>query len=266
MSGTTHTVRTLRSQLQALGVRAGDGLFVHASMRAIGHVDGGSASVVEALLQSVGDQGLLGMPGFCHDAYAPSDLDRASDPTKVALAEYEVPGFDPAWSTAAGMGAIAETFRTWPGTQRSLHPTTSVCLNGPGSEAYLSPHAAAWSTGPASPFGRLRDRFNMKILLIGVGWNRCTPLHTAESYATHKRLKTRRFKSGPGRSLWMETPDVADDLDRLFPRVGEAFEQTGAVSTGPLGEAVARLCPYDDLVSFATAWIDDENRRTGARH
>jgi len=84
----------------------------------------------------------------------------------------------------------------------------------------------------------------MKILLIGVGWNRCSALHTAETFAQHKRTKMRRFKNGGPNGSWIETPDVADDMNRLFPAIGEAFEKTGAVSFGKFGGLNARYAIF----------------------
>lgn len=264
MAAAFHIHADLRADLAALGVQWGDGLFVHASMRAIGHVVGGPRTVVEALLEAVGEAGLIGMPGFSSDACFPADLDRSTlTADEVAEVEAAVPGFDAAKSPTAGMGVIAEMFRTWPGTKRSGHPTVSICLNGPDAGDYLGTHERAWATGERTPLGRLRDRRPMKVLLIGVGWNRCSALHTAETLAEHRRTKTRRFKdtSGP----WAETPDVADDMNRLFPAVGDAFEQSGGVAFGAFGDAECRMCGFRDLVDFARDWIDAANQRSGDR-
>lgn len=260
------TQSSLARDLHDMGLSAGDGVFVHASMRAIGPVHGGAHSLISALFDVVGQGGLIGMPGFSDDAYPPADIDvQEMSPEEIAQRERAVSGFDVDQSPTSEMGVIAETFRTWPGTKRSAHPTTSVCLNGRHADQLIEPHAAPWATGASSPFGRLRARSDMKVLLLGVGWHRCTVLHTAEASAIHRRLKTRRFKSGPGDALWYETPDVADDLGRLFPLVGEAFVATGRVTRGMIGNAQALLCGYDDLISFASQWIDAENARSGAR-
>lgn len=262
-----NTKTSLINDLRKLGVSEGDGLFVHSSMRAIGETDGGVNSVIRSLLEAVGEHGLLGMPGFSKDAYPPADIEYGQlSREEVSKIEFSVLGFDVERSPTVGMGVIAETFRQWPGTKRSGHPTTSVCLSGADADDLIAPHDAAWAMGSVSPFGRMRDRPNMKILLIGVGWNRCTPLHTAENYAEFRRRKIRRFKSGPGHALWFETPDVADDLNRLFPSVGVAFEETGRVQTGVFGGAHARLCRYDQLIRFAAGLISSGNHRSGAQH
>ncbi len=262
----THIYQTrqhLLEDLRNLGIRNGDGVFVHASMKAVGYVVGGPRTLIEVLLQAVGDTGLIGMPAFSTDAYFPSDMDRAAlTPEQIAEVEDAVAGFNIHKSVTAGIGILPETFRTWPGTQRSQHPAVSICLNGKDADKYLMDHSLAWATGPDAPLGRLRERPSMKILLIGVGWNRCTALHTSETLAEHRRTKTRRMKVD---GQWCDSPDVADDLGRIFPKVGEAFETTGDVITGQFGQAACKLCDYRSLVDFGATSIDAMNKESGAR-
>lgn len=267
MSTKFHTLESLFNDLVSLDVRSGDGLFVHASMKAIGPVIGGPRTVIEALMHAVGDNGLVGMPGFSEDAYFPTGIDRP-DLTRDEVVEIEnaVPGFDVVKSPTSGMGIIAETFRTWPGTQRSDHPTVSICLNGSKAESFLDGHSLSWATGKETPLGRLTHRRSMKVLLVGVGWNRCSALHTAETLATHRRTKTRRFKNGSVDGSWIETPDVADDMNRLFPRVGAAFDRTGVVSKGKMGKAECQICDLQALTEFAAAWINRANEQSGELH
>ena len=76
MATALHSQTRFLDDLASLGVRTGDGLFVQASMGAIGRMVGGPRTVVETLLEAVGGAGLIGMPGLSSDAYCPSDLDR----------------------------------------------------------------------------------------------------------------------------------------------------------------------------------------------
>ena len=259
-----HTRSTLLENLHSLGVRQGDGLFVHASMKAIGYVVGGTRTVVETLLEAVGDTGLIGMPGFSTDAYFPPDVDRSDlSLGEIARIEGAVPGFDNSTSPTSEIGILPETFRTWPGTQRSAHPVVSICLKGLQAKEFLGEHSLSWATGPQSPLGKLCDRQSMKILLIGVGWDRCSALHTSETLAVHRRTKMRRLKVGGVDGTWVESPDVADDLGRLFPKVGDAFEKTGSVSTGTFGKAHCRICNYRQLVEFGSELINEMNKESG---
>ncbi|MEM9318773.1 MAG: AAC(3) family N-acetyltransferase [Pseudomonadota bacterium] len=260
------TVFSLEADFNKLGLAPGDSVFVHASMRAIGPIVGGARAVIQALLSSVGPEGLVAMPGFSSDAYMPTGIDiDPSDGKTIAQIEDAVLGFDAATSPADAMGIIAETFRTWPGTRRSPHPTTSVCLNGAEADSYATEHSLAWATGAETPFGKLYARPSSKILLIGVGWNRCTAFHTAETFAPTRREKTRRFKSGGPNGTWMETPDVADDVGRLFPAIGEDFVKAGRVTSDKIGQAASLLCDFRELVDFASDWIDAANIKSGDR-
>ncbi len=257
------TQHSLASQLTALGVSPGDGVFVHASMRAIGPVVGGPRAVILALRAAVGEDGLIAMPGFSTDAYWPEWLDPSTlSQAERAEVEAGAPGFDVATSPTVGMGAIAELFRTWPGTLRSDHPTVSVCVHGRDAGRFVQSHSRPFACGPGTPFVSLIERPAMKVLLLGVGWNRCTALHTAETLATPRRYKVRRFKEN---GAWHETDDVADDLGRLFPTAGAAFEATGAVAEGPVGDAPAKLAPMAELVGFAAEFIGAANRESGDR-
>ena len=55
----TTSVEELVADLRRLGVRLGDALIVHASLRRIGPVEGRAAGVVAALDSAVGPTGLL---------------------------------------------------------------------------------------------------------------------------------------------------------------------------------------------------------------
>ncbi len=252
----------LTADLHALGVAPGDGLFVHSSLGRIGHVIGGPRCLIEALIDAVGDAGLIAMPGFSRDACDPVDPGDADiAPEQHQRIRDQVPGYDPARSSVTQNGAVPEAFRTWPGAVRSPHPTSSVIMSGTEAADLAAVHdPLGWATGPDTPWGRLRLRPQMKILLIGVRWNRCSALHSAESIARHRRTNTRQFKMD---GEWIEAPDVADDLDTLFPLVGQAWEDAGGVTYGRLGGADCMLTSYDGLVAFAIEWISNRNKADG---
>lgn len=160
----------LAKDLTALGVADGDGLFVHTALGKIGKVIGGPHGLIEALIYAVGDTGLIAMPGFSRDAYDPVALSGA----KVSPEDHErlrdqTRGYDAARSSVAQNGAVPTAFHAWPGTVRSPHPTSSVLMLGPDAPDLTIPHdAKGWAIGADTPWGRLRHRPQMKILLIGV--------------------------------------------------------------------------------------------------
>ena len=153
-------------------------------------------------------------------------------------------------------GCYPETFRTWPGTFRSNHPLESVCVRGPGAAAITREHPLAYSEGPGSPFSKLHE-LDSSILLLGVGFNRCTALHFAEALMPTRRTMTVRF---PGleesRRVWIEVPNVADDNDTHFPIIGAQFLATGSAAEGQIGDAKAIHLRMRDLVKFACGYFE----------
>lgn len=247
----------LRRDLARIGVEPGTTLVVHSSLSSIGWVLGAAPAVVRALLAAVGDGGTLAMP-----AATPHSGDPAAWPgprvPEAWLDEVraELPLFDRA-TTPTSMGAIPETFRTWPGTLRSDHPLESVCALGPRAEEIVREHSLAFSEGPGSPFAELCDLGGF-VLLLGVGFNRCTALHYAESLVEKRRTTTVRFpRLADGRREWVEVPNVADDDDTHFPIIGKRFRASGGAVEGTVGEAEAVLFLMRDLVAFARAYFDE---------
>ena len=59
-----HTRETLARDLRDLGVEPGDILFVHSSLKSLGPVNGGAGTVIDALEDAVGPEGLVLMPSF----------------------------------------------------------------------------------------------------------------------------------------------------------------------------------------------------------
>lgn len=109
--------------------------------------------------------------------------------------------------------------------------------------------AQSWG---CSPFDALYELGGF-ILLVGVGHNRNSFLHYAESLVAEPRLKQRRFPVlVRGERAWVETLDVGDDGDTHFPVVGREYEEHADITSTPVGHARALLLPVQDFVSFAS--------------
>lgn len=104
------TKADLLAALRALGVRAGDVLEVHGSLRSFGHVEGGAETVIAALKEAVTDAGTLFMPALRLSPPAPlTDEDKALGLTsKIRILPPDAP--------RTAMGAIADLFRMREGT------------------------------------------------------------------------------------------------------------------------------------------------------
>ena len=173
-----------------------------------------------------------------------------------------LPVFDPL-TTPTTLGAIPEAFRTYPGTRRSNHPLVSVCANGPHAEVITAEHSLEFCEGRGTPFQKLYD-LAAQTLLLGVGFNRCTSLHYAESLSPGRRTSMSRFPLiVDGRRVWVEKPDMASDQGAHFPKVGEKFVATGRIHTGLVGSADSKLFDTRPLVDFAEAYFREAQ---GASH
>jgi aminoglycoside 3-N-acetyltransferase len=157
----------------------------------------------------------------------------------------------------SGMGSIPEALRTLPDSVRSTHPQVSVAAVGAQAAAVVERQTLGFAVGPDSPFGRLHD-LGGHILLVGVGHNRNTFLHYAETLTPRPRLKVRRFPLYVGEErVWVETLDVGDDNDTHFPTVGREFEEQAGVQEVIVGDAPCRLIPVRPLIALAVGRLTE---------
>ncbi len=91
---------TIIRSLTETGITSGDNLLVHSAMRTVGRIEGGAQTMVDALLDVVGERGTLIVPTFTfiHEAEDDPIID---------------PGLD-----RSEMGAISEAARTRPEARR----------------------------------------------------------------------------------------------------------------------------------------------------
>lgn len=229
---------------------------IHASLSSLGWVVGGAETVLRAAFEAIGKTGTLVMP---------CETPQCADPTDWAEPKFggeiletiraHMPCFD-SDITPTKMGAIAECFRTWPGTLRSYHPLTSVSANGPLAHEITSEHSIEYSEGEGTPFEKVFE-LDFSILLLGVGFNRCTMLHFAESRVDNRRTTTSRFPlNTSGMRVWMEVEDMAADNSTHFPAAGKTFMEKGSHGQAKIGEADSVLFKAKDLVNHAEQYFE----------
>ncbi|MFQ3562101.1 AAC(3) family N-acetyltransferase, partial [Streptomyces gramineus] len=121
-TGPLVTRGTLVEDLRRLGVRTGETLLAHTSLRSLGRVNGGAVAVVESLLETLGPDGTLVVPTQTGDLSDPA-LWRDPPVPEHWWAEIRatMPAYDPRITPTRGVGVIPETVRTWPGALRSAH-------------------------------------------------------------------------------------------------------------------------------------------------
>ncbi len=250
-----NTEKSLVPELSKLGIRPGMIVMVHSSLGKVGWTVGGPVTVIRALLHVLGPKGTLVMPAESPHISDPVGWNdkRVHEEWHETIREH-LPVFDPR-TTPTTMGAIPEAFRTYPGTTRSDHPLVSVCANGHLADEITEEHSLEFCEGRGTPFQKLYD-FDGQTLLLGVGFDRCTSLHYAESLVPHRRTTTHRYPMiVEGRRRWVENEDMANDDGVHFPIVGEKFVADGAVRCGQVGAANSMFFSTRKLVDFAKSYF-----------
>lgn len=252
------TRESLATDLRALGVTPGQVLLVHASMRQIGWVRGGAGDVVSALCQVLGPEATLVVPTSTADN---SDTSRLHLALTTGMTSDEIKRYREAMAPftverpSVGMGRVAEHIRMTPGAVRSEHPQTSFAALGPHARMLMTGHQPDCHLGESSPLGRLYNS-DAWVLLLGVGYETCSCFHLAE-YRYLPRPPRQVYRcviAEEGKRRWWSYEDVVLD-DRDFPALGAAFDGTGHVVRGYVGQAECRLVPLRAAVDFATQWF-----------
>lgn len=260
---------TLARDLRRLGLTAGDTVLVHSSLRAVGPVPGGAATVVRALLDVLGPAGTLAVYTQSPDNSDPSRWPwtrgySAPEGTWDAL-RAAIPPYDPERTPSRHVGVLPEVVRTWPGALRSAHPQTSFAAVGANAGKVVGDHAPDCVLGERSPLARLEE-LDAKVLLMGVGYGVCTAFHLAEYRlpscpSREYGCAVSDVPGGRGRR-WYRYTDLALDASD-FAALGQAFEARPAewaesrspVTIATVGRAESRLLDLASAVRFAVGWM-----------
>jgi|SRR5579859_561835 len=230
--------------LQALGLQQGDSVVVHSSLSSLGWVRGGAATVIESLLAVVGNAGHIMMPYFFPPLY-PGVFDYAHPPVPYT-------------------GAVPRALRTWPGAILSIHPTHPFVVVGPAAQQLTEGHYLTSSVGRDSPIDRLA-KLGGKVLLLGVGQEANTLIHTGEAYAAVPYWGQLRPDRPPGRrcrlpdnqEIWVPLPETPGD-GYGFGKIEPWLRQQGLMRLDCIGAATCSLIPGQRLIETVIEFLENE--------
>jgi aminoglycoside 3-N-acetyltransferase len=223
----------LTEQIRAIGLKRNDIVVIHSSFKSLGVAH--PESFILAVLEVIGDQGTLLMPGLSYLQIPPHIHNTNTTPTSV--------------------GFLSEYFRKRPGTLRSIHPTHSVCGVGDQAHALLDAHKGDRTPcGQNSPFNKLL-KMKGKILMVGCGLKPNTTMHAIEEYVQPPYL----FGAPIPYTI---TDDQGNTYDKIYTphnfkgtvqrydRVQELLGE-GGLRTGMIGNATAHLLDGEILFEHA---------------
>ena len=233
--GISYTRLSLASDLTNLGIDPGDIVFIHSSFKSIGKVEGGADTVILAIEDAVGQEGLILMPSF-------------------NLVDYD--NRPKTWNintTPSTVGWMTEYFRNLDDTHRSDHYSHSVAARGKGAKNFVSGYSrdgykSNWDLEPWSrPFGA-QSPMNLayekcgKLLMLGVDYTSSTYLHFVETIHWNMVLR--------------ENPEALYPLlDR--PTAGKFWDLEGEMETGSVGNAKCRLFGIKPYVQKVLKEVSD---------
>lgn len=259
MTGRELTRDALVADLRALGLPEGERVLVHCSLRRVGRVAGGAATLLAALRETLSSAGTIVVPAQTANNSLTSPAYRAATAgmTAAERARFRdtMPGFDPDTTPSYGVGVLAEQVRSQPGALRSGHPQTSFAALGPAADEIVRDHDLRCHLGEQSPIGALY-RSGAWILLLGAGMDKCTALHLAEYrlVPANPIMQYACFvtESGQRRLVKFDAPSL-DDSD--FGCAGPDLLRQSRAVTGRVGTATAHLIPLVPAVDRAQEWF-----------
>lgn len=234
----------LNQHIVRLGILPQDTLVVHSSMKAIGEVEGGAHTVLDAFSEFLAP-GLLVLP---------------THTWKQINAEYNV--FD-VLNEPSCVGALTDLFRKRPGVVRSWHPTHSVAALGRYARDFVQGEELFDTPCPRKGcWGKLYDR-QAKVLFLGAPLSRNTIIHGVEEWvnvprrisADHQQLK---ILTPDGRLLdrpMRRHASPITDLSENYSKLGAPLLARGIAVTGNIGDAHSILMDVVPMVDLTMEFL-----------
>jgi aminoglycoside 3-N-acetyltransferase len=239
-----YTKSDIINGIREIGISPTDTLLVHSSMKAIGEVEGGADSILDAFIEYLKD-GLLIFPTHTWE--------QINEENNI---------FNPGTETSC-VGLLTNIFMQRPTVLRSWHPTHSVAAIGKEAKEYVSGEEQ-YDT-PCSRngcWGKLYDR-KAKVLFLGCSMKKNTYLHGVEEW----NQIPNRLMDNP-RQLKIVTPEgkIIDrplrghynqygDISQNYDKMQDPFLQKGIAKKGFIGDAESFICDAVGMADLTTSYL-----------
>jgi len=231
----------IKAGLRKLGLKKGDSVGVHSSLSSFGYVEDGADTVIDALLEVVGEEGNIVMP-----THSANLLEVQRTPEEIAMGVawlYKILPYNPE-ETSCTTGTIPETFRRRKDAVRGSHPSHSIAAIGPKAQELVE----GWH--------KLLE-LNGYILLIGVGLNVCTAMHLAEKRVQFPEHILKKIT--PPKEFVEKYPETEWEWDigpyPDFAKMEEPCLQKGIMKTVKVGEGTLKLVRLRELIDLYTEYL-----------
>jgi aminoglycoside 3-N-acetyltransferase len=231
-------------------------VLLQSAPRTIGHVIGGPDAIVQALVEALGPQRTVMVPTFTTALTDPSGWTRPAAPQeRWDEIRRELPLYDPRRSSPRKMGRIADLLWRLPDAKRSAHPVESIAALGPLAGELTYAHPIDDPMGPRGPWARLVS-LDARVLLLGVGLERCSLLHHCERMADVPYQALAGYAVPvdiDGERRWIEVEESGGNCSDGFPKLVPALEAKGAFGRVSIGQAETLVLSARTLFEVATA-------------
>jgi aminoglycoside 3-N-acetyltransferase len=248
-----YNLKDLFNDFKELGIKKGDIVLVHSSLKSIGYVKGGAKTVIRALKKAVGSDGTLAFPTYPM---------RGGVLLNCRKGDFI---FDPK-NDKAKTGAIPNTFLNFKDIHRSLHPSHSISALGKYADYITKDHHRGNKTyGENSPWGKIYE-LEGKILGIGISIAWSTQYHYLEDKIGKKfplKVKvdeTYNLKTKIGEEKYIEVvvqpndPKVAETRIEKNPFIlnylEKIYKNLNVLHTGKVGNAVSWWFNLKDFIDI----------------
>lgn len=235
-----------------LGIRKGQVVLIHSSMKSFGYVLGGPEAVIQGFLDVLGEEGTLVMPTLSQknweSVYQDWYMDRPSD-----------------------VGLLTEVFRKMPGVLRSNQATHSVAAIGAKAKWLTEGHTAYgprygafgdYAFSRSSPWQKMYD-MDASIVFAGVNMVCNTMKHLVEYMIFEEELE--KIKGLPEaqklkKELWHYDEKMQEGVWTYLDSdlLQQVYEETGLLSHAQCGNAEFICISAAKCVDFTNQLVRTE--------